>query len=63
MHLTKSKNRFLMKMQYGTYTVCFRGAVEFLQHQQGHLDQDETISSRNTPPTRPRTRKNLLPHV
>ena len=35
-----------MKMQYGTYTVCFRGVVEFLQHQ--HLDQDETISSRNT---------------
>ena len=45
--LTKSINQFLVKMHYGTYTVRFRDVVEFLQSQQGHHDQDVTISSRN----------------
>ena len=45
--LTKSINQFLVKMQYGTYTVRFRDAVEFLLNQQGHHDQDVTILSRN----------------
>ena len=36
-----------MKIQYGAHTVRFRDPVEFLQNQQGHQDQDVTISSRN----------------